>query len=313
MFNTTHTFVGLAIARTGVDERLRNAAWTAVIAANLPDIEVLTGLSGTPTYLDYHRGITHSLIGIPILSLLVAGGVFILSGHFWRNFLVAFIAMATHPILDYSNTYGWRPFLPFDGAWYYGDLLFIFDPYIDVIFVAGIVGGNLLSNKKVMAWASLIAVIIYMGARFELHEMAVSQVETFAARTPGAEKWAAFPTMLNPFEWEGIIQTKTELIKVRVDAQDGVSGEIARVDRGGSSQITDEAAKAVTAASLLRFARFPANKVEGMRFGAIGYRVLFFDFRFYDEIDKTGLGAEVILDQSFHVLKENLSFAQTIK
>ena len=35
--------------------------------------------------------------------------------------------MATHPILDYANNYGLRPFLPFDGAWYYGDVLFIFD------------------------------------------------------------------------------------------------------------------------------------------------------------------------------------------
>lgn len=313
MFNSTHTFVGLAIARTGVDERVRYAAWTAVIAANLPDIEILTGISSTATYLDYHRGITHSLIGVPILSLLLALAVYIFSGNFWKTYWLAFIAMATHPLLDYTNTYGWRPFLPFDGAWYYGDILFVFDPYIDVIFVIGVIGGGLLNNRKVMAWASLIGVTIYIGARVELHEMAKSQMEMFVAGTPGVEGWAVFPTMLSPFRWEGIVQTNSQLLKVSLDAQDGIERELARIDRGGSSRITEEAAKSQSAAALLRFARFPGNKVEGIRFGAIGYRVLFFDFRFYDEIENTALGSEVVLDQSFHVLKENLSFSQTIK
>jgi len=53
-------------------------------------------------------------------------------------------------------------------------------------------------------------------------------METFVAHTPGTEKWAVFPTMLNPFEWEGIIQTDKEYIKVKVDAQDGVSGDGSR-------------------------------------------------------------------------------------
>src|SRR5262245_44855876 len=85
MFNSTHTLVGLAIARTGLDKWVPYATATALIATNLPDIEILTGLAGTPTYIEYHRGITHTFIGIPILSLALSLGIYIFSGNFWRT------------------------------------------------------------------------------------------------------------------------------------------------------------------------------------------------------------------------------------
>src|SRR5581483_4316442 len=217
MFNSTHTLVGYAIARTGLDEWVPYAAATAVIAANLPDIEILTGLSGTATYLDHHRGITHSLIGIPVLALLLAGGMYFFSGKFWKTFAVALLAMATHPMLDYTNRYGLRPFLPFDSTWYYGDLLFIFDPYIDAILLGGILTAGVLNGgRKAAAWISLILAVTYIGARVELRTLAASEMEEYVAKIPGAKEWAVFPTMINPLVWEGIIGTKTQWIKVNV-------------------------------------------------------------------------------------------------
>ena len=106
MFNSTHTFVGLAIARTGGDEWVPHAGLTAVIASNLPDIDIITAAMGTATYIDYHRGLTHSLLGLPFFSLLIAAAMYYFSGKFWRTFTIALIAMATHPALDYLNTYG---------------------------------------------------------------------------------------------------------------------------------------------------------------------------------------------------------------
>src|SRR5205085_8896578 len=100
MFNSTHTFVGLAIARSGMDRWTPRAAMTAVIAANLPDIDIVTALSGTSTYLRYHRGITHTIVGIPILALVLTALMYTFSANFWKTFLVALIAMATHPFLD---------------------------------------------------------------------------------------------------------------------------------------------------------------------------------------------------------------------
>ena len=44
-----------------------------------------------------------------------------------------YVTLTTHPLMDYTNSYGWRPFLPFQDHWYYGDLVFIVDPYIWLI------------------------------------------------------------------------------------------------------------------------------------------------------------------------------------
>ena len=77
MFNSTHTFVGLAIARTGLDDWVPRAAITAVIASNLPDIDIITGFSSTATYLEYHRGITHTFVGVPLLALSFTTAMYI--------------------------------------------------------------------------------------------------------------------------------------------------------------------------------------------------------------------------------------------
>ncbi|HEY2384736.1 MAG TPA: metal-dependent hydrolase, partial [Terriglobia bacterium] len=264
MFNSTHTLAGFSIARTGFDGWVPYATVTAVIAANLPDIEILSGLRGTAAYLDNHRGITHTFVGVPVLALILAAVMYYFSGHFWKTFAVSFVAMCTHPVLDYLNTYGVRPFLPFDRTWYYGDLLFIFDPYVDSILLLGLVAGALFNRRRAMAWLSLVLVIGYIGARIELRSLAAGQMEGFIAKTPGIDQWVVFPTMLNPFAWEGIAGTKTEWLKVNVNSLGGVGDEVVRIPRGAANDIVKRASESESGAALLRFARFPTFQVDGL-------------------------------------------------
>ena len=92
------------------------------------------------TLLHYHRGITHSIVGTLLLSLLIPSlfwlGDLILAA--WRQrartlrfrglLLASLIVSATHPLMDWTNNYGVRPLLPWSGKWFYGDLVFIVDP-----------------------------------------------------------------------------------------------------------------------------------------------------------------------------------------
>jgi len=57
------------------------------------------------------------------------------------------------------------------------------------------------------------------------------------------------------------------------------------------------------------FARFPVTRVEETE---SGYRVMFIDFRFYNERARTAFAAEVLLDQSLDVVKDTLSFNKTV-
>ena len=316
MFNSTHTLIGLAIARTGPDRWIPHAVLTAVIASNLPDIDIVAELGSMPSYFEHHRGITHTFIGVPFLSLILAAVMFLFTRNFWRTFVVALIVLATHPALDYANPYGLRPFLPFNGTWYYGDTLFIIDPYIDAVLLTGVLVGRYVKNaRRVAAWISMLVVGLYIGARVELRNQAEARLHEFTQQLRGVqiEKSAVLPHMLDPRTWTGIIETNDEIEAVRVDAFRGGGGGI-NIDpvimrKAHPSVITERAATARSAAVLLGFARFPVMRVEASE---TGYRVIFLDFRFYNVGYNTAFAAEVFLDRSLNIVKESLGFNKTI-
>ena len=301
MFNTTHTLAGLGIARTCTEKWLRYATTTAVIAANLPDIDSVAGFWGTAPYLDHHRGITHSLIGIPILSMLLSAVMYYFSRDFVRTYIVALAAMATHPALDYLNPYGLRPFLPWNDRWYYGDTLFIFDPYLDILLLLGLVyGSRWPRHRRFGAVLSLLLGITYIGARIELHSSAVAHTNVYfrnsSVRVP--ERWALMPRMWNPMGWDVIAAYK-----------DGVANNEVSMKTDLASPIVLQAATSHSAAALLRFARFPVTRVEKLQ---RGYRVTFLEFRFYSSETNTGLAAEVVMDDSLRIISDDISFVHQL-
>jgi inner membrane protein len=140
--NLTHSLVGLAAAKAGLERETPYATLACIVAANLPDIDIVALVKGPSFYLANHRGITHSVVGtfalalaFPLLFFAAERLLARLRGREPRSRLrgllvCSLVLSATHPLLDWTNSYGLRPFLPWDGRWVYGDLLFIVDPWI---------------------------------------------------------------------------------------------------------------------------------------------------------------------------------------
>ena len=142
MDNLTHTLVGLAAAKAGLERLSPGATAVCVIAANAPDADIVATFGGSWFYLKHHRGITHSIVGTLAIALLIpllfyagdriiarAGGrapCVRLRGLFIASLLVS----ASHPLMDWTNNYGLRPLLPWSGRWIYGDLVYIIDPWL---------------------------------------------------------------------------------------------------------------------------------------------------------------------------------------
>lgn len=166
MDNITHSLVGLALAETGLKRVTPMATVTLVLAANFPDIDIVTGLIGQLVYLEYHRGITHALVAIPILSMLLAAVVygFSLRQKTGARFLplsgLSLLGMITHPLLDYLNSYGWRPFLPWDGNWIYGDTAFVIDPWLWLVLGGTLFVTTAKTRRQVTGWIVLFAVML---------------------------------------------------------------------------------------------------------------------------------------------------------
>lgn len=167
MDNLTHSLVGLAAAKAGLERLSPGATAVCVLAANAPDSDILAALSGRWFYLQHHRGITHSIVGTLALAFLIPFlfylGDWLIARIRGRNRLVRFkglllasvLMSLSHPLLDWTNNYGVRPLLPWSGKWFYGDLVFIVDPWIWLT-----VGGAafLLTAKtrlRTLGWAIL--------------------------------------------------------------------------------------------------------------------------------------------------------------
>ena len=146
MDNLAHSLAGLAAAKAGLDKLSPGATTLCILAANAPDADVFVLLfSDRWSFLQYHRGITHSIFGTLVLALVLP-----LIFHFSDRLvarvrgrqpttrlkgllLASLVVTATHPLMDWTNNYGVRLLLPWSGQWFYGDLVFIIDPFIWLI------------------------------------------------------------------------------------------------------------------------------------------------------------------------------------
>jgi inner membrane protein len=177
MDNLTHSLVGLAAAKTGLDKLSPAATALCLIAANAPDSDISVLLFGDRwTYLKHHRGITHAIVGAICLAVilpLIFYGVDVLLAR-WRGrdpkvklpglFIASIIVTATHPLLDWLNNYGVRPFLPWSPQWAYGDLIYIVDPFLWMLF--GSASFLLTSKTKLqrICWAVLAGLLTLLVA-----------------------------------------------------------------------------------------------------------------------------------------------------
>lgn len=169
----THTLVGLTAAKAGLERFGPLATTVCLLAANSPDSDIVVGLTTDRwNYLHHHRGLTHSIIGVIALALIVPTLVWLVEVG-WATFrkrqarsryrallLVSAIVTATHPLMDWTNNYGVRPLLPWSGRWFYGDLVFIVDPFI--LLLVGGAAFLATSNRwpKIVLWALLGAAFV---------------------------------------------------------------------------------------------------------------------------------------------------------
>jgi inner membrane protein len=120
------------------------------VAANAPDFESLIPAGSTANYLLYHRGLSHSVVGVFVEALLLTLATLAIL-KFWRGrkkdstplpkaltvFVIAWLGAASHILLDWFNSYGVWPWRPFSDAVYYGDFVFIIDPWFWLLLGAG--------------------------------------------------------------------------------------------------------------------------------------------------------------------------------
>ena len=72
-----------------------------------------------------------------------------------RGLAVAVLGAGSHLFLDWWNAYGVRPFYPWDKTWYYGDLVFIVDPWVWLTLGGALVCGTRRFGRAKWGWYAL--------------------------------------------------------------------------------------------------------------------------------------------------------------
>jgi inner membrane protein len=178
MDNLTHSLVGLAAAKAGLEKLSPGATTLCLFAANSPDADILALAGGRWAYLQNHRGITHSIVGSIALALalpLVFHGVAWLIARMrkrkaatrLRGLMIASVVVtATHPLLDWTNNYGVRFLLPWNARWFYGDLVFIMDPVFWLVLGGAVFLASSGTKMRVAVWIALAVIptlLVFFG------------------------------------------------------------------------------------------------------------------------------------------------------
>jgi inner membrane protein len=76
----THFLTGACMGRAGLNRKTALATLTLTLAAEAPDLDVLSRLHGPAFGFAHHRGFTHSFLGVPLDAAVVVGFVYLI----WR-------------------------------------------------------------------------------------------------------------------------------------------------------------------------------------------------------------------------------------
>ena len=217
-----HTLTGLAMGHAGLKRRTPLALATLALAANAPDIDI--GVLATSTLqVSFRRGWTHGPPAMVLLPLALTALVIaydrvvrqrrqpapapVVPVQVWW---LAALGTWSHPLLDYMNSYGIRLLMPFSGRWFYGDALYIVDPWMYLWLGAGVVwawrarhradGGT--RGVRVALGAAALYVVLMYGSNI----WARAEVQAGLARAGRADAtFMVTPVAVNPFQREVLV------------------------------------------------------------------------------------------------------------
>jgi inner membrane protein len=196
MDNLTHSLAGALIGQMGLKRKTGLGMAALIIGANLPDIDATCTIYGIES-LAMRRGLTHGPVAMIVLPVILTG--LLLAYDRWRPnadrlpvrpgwlYLLALIGTLSHPALDWLNSYGIRLLEPFSSRWFYGDSIFIVDPWLWAAMIIGLVWSRRWEKAGRSNWRRPAGVTFDLVCTY----IFLNGVITGVARHSAAEQLAA--------------------------------------------------------------------------------------------------------------------------
>jgi inner membrane protein len=161
-----HTLAGACLAESGLRRLTPLAASTLIIAANLPDLDGACYLHSADLAFAFRRGWTHGVLAIVLLPVLLTAVMTVFDRHVRRRrspgdpparpralLALSLVGVFSHPCLDWLNNYGIRLLMPFSDRWFYGDALFVVDPWLWLVLGGAVMLASTTHKPGIVTWA----------------------------------------------------------------------------------------------------------------------------------------------------------------
>src|SRR4029077_19392037 len=134
-----------------------------------PDLDFVVAFVGPVEYLANHRGVTHSLVLLPLWALLFSWVLakILREPRGWRAlYAVTALGLALHIAGDVITSYGTMVLAPFSDWRSQIGTTFIIDLWFTGIIVAGLVASRLVRRARWPAAAALVVLAGYVGFQY---------------------------------------------------------------------------------------------------------------------------------------------------
>jgi inner membrane protein len=192
-------------------------------------------------YIAQHRGVTHSLILLPLWALLLSWilAKILREPRGWRALYgITAMGIALHIAGDVITSYGTMVFAPFSN-WRAGiGSTFIIDLWFSGIILAGLIVSTVFRKTRIPSVAALALLSAYVGFQYLQKEKALEFGELFAKEKgmQGA-RITAQPRPPTPFNWTVFVSDDNDhrfshinLVRTEAKRYQPGDGFIARID-----------------------------------------------------------------------------------
>jgi inner membrane protein len=208
----SHGIIGLALSSySGVDVSVNPISIGCMLGAMSPDIDFVVRIfSDDKAYLKHHRGLTHSIPFLGLLSLCITAPLYYGFGgefSFLSILLWTFIGAFSHTFFDMLNSYGAMFFKKKKKA----SLLMLYDPVIIISSLYMILKGHLNFFDYPIIVGGFC---LYLYVRYLMKKKATEKV---LDNYQGVVEIEMIPSLINFFSWRYIIKTDTMNISGEYD------------------------------------------------------------------------------------------------
>jgi inner membrane protein len=320
----THFLTGAVLGRAGFNRKSALATATMTLASEAPDLDVFWRFKGPVYSFAHHRGFTHSFLGLILVSAVVTGFMYLawlargkranipgIAPRWELLFVFSYVAGLSHILLDFTNNYGVRPFWPFWEKWYSWDIVFIVEPALYIILIAGLVLPAIFSLQKAVlrdrkfAVAALVCMALFYAFRDHEHRHAVRALVRQRFNSGGPMRVSAYPYAWNLYRWYAVAELPDSFATSDIDSRTGKldPGELEYTPKPPETPVTLAAKRSYLGRAYLDWAQYPLVAETSSSPGRI---VHFRDLRYdYPRLrGRITLSCSVEVNQNLQVVRE---------